>query len=186
MESIELIFYCRKMRLFFEITPSRQAPLSVWERDVAFHISFVGAGFSCIVFDIRCQKETKIIWGQMKNQGRKDMRKRFLNYLLYFEVTDSLYYFDCAQGLEKHEAKSMVNRIKWRGKAQRLLLSSRRRMKFTVTCINHPLLQGLLRGTTRLNTKGRDVTICLLGYVLLAYGVFYKGQSIHCTAPLFW
>lgn len=48
----------------------------------------------------------------MKNQGRKDMRKHFLNYLLYFEVIDSLYYFDYAQGLEKHEAKSMVNHIK--------------------------------------------------------------------------
>lgn len=56
-------------------------------------------------------------------------------------------------------------------------------MKFTVTCINHSLLQGLLRGTTQLNTKERDITICLLGYVLWAYGVFYKG-SIHCTAPL--
>lgn len=48
----------------------------------------------------------------MKNQGRKDMRKHFLNYLLYVEVTDSLYYFDYAQELEKHEAKSMVNCIK--------------------------------------------------------------------------
>lgn len=119
----------------------------------------------------------------MKNQGRKDMWKHFLNYLPYFEVTDSLYYFDCAQGLERHEAKSMVKCIKWRGKAQQVLLSSRSRMKFTVTCINHSLLQGLLRGTTQLNTKERDITICLLRYVLWAYGVFYKG-SIHCTAPL--
>lgn len=174
MQSIELIFYCRQIRLFLK-KKIIQAPFSVWERGVAFHISFVGADFSCIVFDIRCQKETKIIGGQMKNQGRKDMRKHFLNYLLYFEVIDSLYYFDYAQGLEKHEAKSMVNRIKWRGKAQQLLLSSMSRMKFTVTCINHSLLQGLLRGTTQLNTKERDVTICLLGYVLLAFGGFYKG-----------
>lgn len=126
----------------------------------------------------------------MKNQRTKDMRKHFLNYLPYSEVTDGRIfglpsYFDHAQGLEKHKAKSMVNHIKWRGKAQQLLLCSRSRMKFTVRCINHSLLQGLLRGTTQLNTKERDRAICLLGYVLLAYGVSYKGQhSLHCPTAL--
>lgn len=40
------------------------------------------------------------------------MRKCFPNCLLYFKVTDSLRYFDYAQGLEKHEAKSMVCCVK--------------------------------------------------------------------------
>lgn len=131
------------------------------------------------------REENKQIWGQIKKSGREGQTKMFskLSPLLQDYRQPALLSLCSRTWKAWSKDYGLLHKMKSKGTAIARVLW----VQDEIHCYVHQssFAAGPSKGYYIANTEERDITICLLVYILLAYGVSCKGlNSLHCPTAL--